>query len=140
MSKVRIDGSKPEADAAAFFNAAQSENDFQVNLIKAAKARGWLVYHTHISKRSTEGWPDLAMVRDGRLVLAELKKEKPLLKSGKPSEAQDLDPSAAQQHWLDELGKVALVANANLLPQARLTIVVALWRPSDWPSIEKVLL
>jgi hypothetical protein len=114
-------------DGAAFIAEAQTEQEFMRHVIAYAKARSWMVYHTHISKRSTEGWPDLAIVRDGRMVFAELKREK----GGRVS--------PAQRQWLDELGKVALVANAGLAAWATPTLTVACWKPGSWPAIEQVL-
>jgi hypothetical protein len=124
-------------DAATFFNLEQSEHQFMGNVREHAKARGWLDYHTHIAKRSAEGFPDLVLVRDGRLVFAELKREKPTPCS--PSMHVKLDPTPAQQQWLDELAGFAV--RANMLParDGMPTVWVALWRPSDWPEIERVL-
>ena len=55
---------------------AVSERDFQRQVIELAETMGWeLIYHTHDSRRSREGFPDLIMVRDGRLLALELKTE-----------------------------------------------------------------
>ena len=45
---------------------------------------GRTVYHAMLSKWSERGWPDLAMVRPPRFVLAELKRE-----AAKTAEHQD---------------------------------------------------
>jgi hypothetical protein len=90
----------------------QSEKQFQGAVVEYAELNSWLVYHTYDSRRSNPGFPDLVMVRDHRLVFAELKSEK-----GRESKAQT--------EWLDALG--------------RSTPEVWLWRPSDWPEIESVL-
>lgn len=94
------------------------EAEFQAAVIQAARFLGWLVYHTHDSRRSEPGFPDLVLVRraDARVVFAELKTT-----SGVSSE---------QRKWLDALGAAAHHGEG---------IEVYVWRPDDWPKIEKVL-
>jgi hypothetical protein len=55
-----------------------SEAALQANILDAAKALRWLRYHTHISRKSQPGFPDLVLVheRQQRLIFAELKTEK----------------------------------------------------------------
>ena len=89
-----------------------SESDFQKSIIQMAELHRWLVYHTHDSRRSAPGFPDLTMVRDGKLIFAELKTEKGNL-------------TKAQAWWLAGL------------KQAHPHVYV--WRPSDWSEIEEVL-
>ena len=36
-----------------------TEKQFQSHIVQYAKMRGWLVYHTHDSRRSEPGFPDL---------------------------------------------------------------------------------
>ena len=88
-----------------------TERDFQQVVIEAARLAGWLVYHTHDSRRSEPGFPDLVLVRD-RVVYAEIKTEK-------------AKPTAEQLHWLE-----ALTAAGS---------ECYIWRPDDWPEIERVL-
>ena len=45
-----------------------TETELQDLVLKAAEWQGWLVYHTHDSRRSSPGFPDLAMVRRDRAV------------------------------------------------------------------------
>jgi hypothetical protein len=108
-----------QIDGATYFAEAQTEIEFMRHVIAYATARGFMVYHTHISKRSNEGWPDLAMVRNGRMVLAELKREK----GGRVS--------PAQREWLQQLRLVSERSGG--------AVECYLWRPSDWQSIESVL-
>ena len=89
-----------------------SEKEWQAQLIELARQTGWTrIYHTHDSRRSAHGFPDLVLVRD-RCVFAELKSE-----SGKLS--------AAQQDWLDALA----AAGAE----------VYCWRPSDLSLVAEIL-
>lgn len=104
---------------AEFMAEVQTEHQFMRTVIAVATAYGWLVYHTHISKRSAEGFPDLCLVRRGRLVFAELKREK----GGRVS--------PAQQEWLDQLAVAGRDAGG--------AVRVFLWKPSHWPQIEEVL-
>lgn len=50
-----------------------TEAQLQAAVIACARLLGWRVYHTHDSRRSAAGFPDLCMVRDNRLIFAELK-------------------------------------------------------------------
>lgn len=92
-----------------------------------ALALGWRGYHTHRSQHSPAGFPDLALVKDGRLVFAELKTER-----GKTTDDQDA--------WLEDLGMVAASAvNVDSLTDdshadrviADPVVEVYLWRPTD---------
>jgi hypothetical protein len=94
-----------------------SEQDFQRTVVRMAKLHGWLVFHPWISIHSQAGWPDVAMVRDGVLVLAELKSMGGKVRPG-------------QQRWLDEL-----LAVADQTKNVR----VFLWRPTDFDYIEQVI-
>jgi len=92
---------------------AVSERDFLAQVRKLARLLGWADYHPWLSVRSARGWPDLALCRPPRLILAELKAEKGKL-------------TAAQERWLDVLGQCPGVE-------------VFCWRPADWPTIEEIL-
>lgn len=91
-----------------------TEKAFQSLVEQAARAAGWMVYHTYNSRRSEPGFPDLTMVhpRDGRLVFAELKTMK-----GELSEAQKAWTSALE--WAGQ--------------------EVYVWKPGNWSEIEAVL-
>jgi hypothetical protein len=90
-----------------------SEKEFQAAVVRLAESHGWRVYHTHDSRRSEAGFPDLCMVRRGVLVFIELKSEVGL-------------PTAAQKEWLADLELVT-------------GVVVRLWRPSDWNEVVTLL-
>jgi hypothetical protein len=92
---------------------ALTEREFQRQVMDLARILGWTLYHPALSKWSERGWPDLALVRPPRFVLAELKRE-----NGKPS--------AYQQTWLELL-------------RACPGIETYLWRPSDFDTIAAVL-
>lgn len=110
-------------DGRAFLDGLILEDDFQGNIIKTAKAAGWTYYHTYNSKRSVQGFPDLVLVRAGRLIFAELKKQRGTV-------------SPYQRVWLQVLG---LVVQALDIAGAHGIVSVYLWRPSDWPEIEAIL-
>ena len=90
-----------------------SEKIFMESIIDLARSTGWMVYHTYDSRRSTAGFPDLVMTKHKRLVIAEIKTE-----TGKTSPAQD--------KWVETL-------------RTARGVKVKLWRPSDWPEIERTL-
>ena len=52
-----------------------TEKDFQHTVVEAAKLYGWLCYHTHDSRRSEPGFPDLCLVRE-KVLFRELKTDK----------------------------------------------------------------
>lgn len=122
-----MDFKTPLVDGAQFFREQQTEDDFASAIIDFARLRSWTTYHTNDSRGSDEGFPDWTFVREGRLVFAELKREK----GGRVS--------LAQRWWLEELGRVA--ANTPLYQgEGALRVVEAyLWTPSMWPEIELVL-
>lgn len=86
--------------------AAMKEDALQAKVIAVARDLGFLAYHTHDSRRSERGWPDLVLVHPtrGRLLYRELKQE-------------ERYPTADQRKWLDALR----VAGAD----------VGVWRPLD---------
>lgn len=93
-----------------------------MKVIALAGYRGWRFYHAPDNRpgrnggvqRVVRGWPDLVLVRDDRMIVAELKAEKGRLRPG-------------QQEWLDALAQVPGVE-------------AHVWRPSDWPAVEAALL
>ncbi len=92
---------------------AISEKEFQQTVLGLANVCGWLAYHVFDSRRSQAGFPDLVMLRAGRLVVAELKSEK-----GKPT--------PEQEQWLDAFEATGFAE-------------VKLWRPSMWRDVEETL-
>lgn len=78
-------------------------------VIELSRLYQWKVYHTHDSRRSEAGYPDLTLVRGQRLIYCELKSARGRL-------------TAAQREWLTALGAVPGVETYC-------------WRPDDWTSI-----
>lgn len=89
-----------------------SEKDWQTSVIEIAGVGGWRHYHTHDSRRSAKGFPDLVLVRE-RVIYAELKSQVGRLR-------EDQGP------WLEALAAAGQE--------------VYLWRPSDRAEVERVLL
>lgn len=90
----------------------ESEKQFQEKVVQLARLLGYRCYHTHDSRRSAAGFPDLVLAKPGRLVFAELKSEK-----GKVSREQE--------QWIETLR----AAGAH----------VCLWRAGDMPTVVRVL-
>lgn len=67
-----------------------TERELQENVLSLAKALSYLSYHTHDSRRSQPGFPDLVLAKPGRLIFIELKTAKGKL-------------TAAQTIWLAAL-------------------------------------
>lgn len=82
-----------------------TEKDLQESIIELAGWLGWTCYHTHDSRRSRPGFPDLVLWRGSRLLFVELKSATGRL-------------SVAQEQTLDEL--------------AETPAEVYIWRPSSW--------
>lgn len=80
------------AEAKALRINAWSEKELQEHIITSARALGWKVYHTHDSRRSDPGYPDLHLVHThARLsIFRELKTAKGRL-------------TRAQIEWIDAL-------------------------------------
>ena len=89
-------------DAQLAIAKSMSERVLQAHVIRMAHALGWLCYHTHDSRRSAEGFPDLTLARGKRVLFAELKAER-----GRTTEAQD--------RWLMELPDAYLWRPRDLL-------------------------
>lgn len=82
-----------------------SERQWQMQVEQLADLYGWRRYHTHDSRRSNPGFPDLVLVHAAaqRTLFLELKAEKGRV-------------SAEQQKWLDDLnaaGQQALVVRPS---------------------------
>lgn len=90
-----------------------SEREFQRQITDLADLTGWRWFHVYDSRRSPAGFPDLVLLRRGRLLFFEVKSA-----SGRISR-----PQAA---WLLDLAQVPGV------------IALAV-RPSDWPKVERLL-
>lgn len=101
-----------------------SEAAFQRQVIQLAQMCGWRVAHFRAAQNARghwrtpvagdgAGWPDLVLVRGDRILYRELKTE-----TGKPTPEQiawGITLTTAGGDW-------------------------AIWRPSDWPVIEQVLM
>jgi hypothetical protein len=101
---------KPSTEPSVHFSLP--EKRFMAMVVSYARLLGWRTYHTHDSRRSTAGFPDLVMTRRPRVLFVELKSDRGRL-------------SADQQVWLDDLracGQEAFV-----------------WKPADWNEIEATL-
>jgi hypothetical protein len=61
----------------------EAETPFMNRVIAYAKQAGWTLYHTHDSRRSAPGFPDLILMRPGEIIAAECKRN-----SEKPSPEQ----------------------------------------------------
>lgn len=90
----------------------QSERSFLQQVTDAARALGWCAYHTHDSRHSAAGFPDLILTRRPRCLAVELKRD-------------GEQPTMAQWGWLDELGACGIETHV--------------WHPSDWETLVTIL-
>ena len=93
-----------------------SEADFQEALVEYAEMWGWLVWHDNDSRRNDAGFPDLVMTKGGKIIFAELKRQK----------RYTIKPK--QLEWIEALG---LAAGPN--------VMATFWFPSDRDYAEAVL-
>ena len=93
-------------------DTASSEREFQATVMELATLLEWRCYHVPDSRRCEAGWPDLALWRPPRFLLAELKTNKGRVR-------------LIQQQTIDELRECGLE--------------VYLWRPNMWSEIEATL-
>ena len=91
----------------------ETEAAFQSAVVDLAKAQGWRVYHTHDSRRSAKGFPDLVLVRGKMLLFLELK-------------TNTGQATPEQADWIQALKRVH---------HTRTGIA----RPRDWESLERML-
>lgn len=99
-----------------------TEAEFTAQVIQYARLRGWRTAHFRPARTARgwrtaiqgdgKGWPDLILVRGTSVIAAELKIGRNRL-------------TAEQAAWLRALD----CAN----------VMTYVWRPADWPKIEKVL-
>lgn len=95
------------AEARAYQAHQWTEAQFQQVVMSAARRLGWRIYHTHDSRRSQPGFPDLVLVHTLHGVLwRELKRAK----GGRVS--------PEQAEWLEHL----TIAGQD----------ARIWRPQDW--------
>jgi hypothetical protein len=92
----------------------ETEKAFQARIVRLARLRGWLCYHTWNAKGSEPGFPDLVLVRPGRLIFAELKTVR-------------AKTTMAQQRWL------------SLLAHSVDGVETYCWRPQHWDDIDHML-
>ncbi len=90
-----------------------TEKAFMAQVVKLATLRGWKVYHTYDSRFSTKGFPDLILVRHGRMIAAELK-------TGKYKTTPEQDA------WIEALSNIA-------------GVIAVVWRETHWDEIERWL-
>lgn len=90
-----------------------TERQWQQRITDLARLRGWRCFHPYDSRRSAPGFPDLTLVRGGRLIFAELKTDTGRL-------------TVEQRGWIDALAAV-------------IGVTAVVWRPSDWPTVVQEL-
>jgi hypothetical protein len=90
---------------AATYQARQTEKQWQRTVVATAEALGWTAVHL-------PGWPDLILLRDGRVLFVELKRE-----GGKLTRQQE--------RWQEIF--------------TRQRIAHDVWRPSDYDRMVKIL-
>ncbi len=108
---------------------AITEAQWQETVTEYATTRGWLWYHPNLSLRDEAGFPDLVLVRGGRVLFVELKTERGRLR-------------AEQVAWLQALAKAEMDVMVSMgMGQEPIhrELGVRVWRPRDWENVEREL-
>jgi hypothetical protein len=110
---LRAQHTNMPADPPTVLRGRVTERRFLQKVIDLARLYKWRVYHTYDSRGSERGFPDLLMVREHRLVFAELKTT-----TGRVSKPQ--------REWLEALSGVPHVETY-------------IFRPEDDEAIQRLL-
>ena len=114
------------------------EKDFQKSVMKFARLCDYICIHFPDSRKATTGgWPDLSLIGNDHLILAELKQE------GKKRSAIQVEigdrlktVEANTFSWMEsffyEYGEKADISQCPFR--------YFVWQPSDWPEIEATLM
>lgn len=123
-----------------------TEAAFQRRVVRLARAYGWRIYHAPDNRpavsakgkrqrpqsmvdSTAKGFPDLVLLRDQRLIVAELKTRTGRLRPG-------------QREWLDtfaELGDRIVRLDGTVAQEHRPQVKAYVWRPSDWDELHEIL-
>jgi len=108
-----------------------SERELQGRTIELARLCGYYVYHTHDSRRSEPGFPDMIAVHESRpvAIVAEFKSETGKLTKGHTDQRGRYHPGQAD--WLRRWHDI------STNPESR--IYTRLWRPGHTDEIEDML-
>ena len=118
MTNPRLIPDEPQARRVIAY--LMPERELQNNVIEMAERLGLLVYHTHDSRRSQPGFPDLVIAGKRGIVYAELKRQRGKLTDEQQAWRQAIEATAGRSWTGHEYH---------------------LWRPHDWLSgdVEDVL-
>ncbi len=117
---TKLIAENPDVPASAWI---QNESDFLAAVVEYAQINGWKV--RHVVDRPDHalvigpGFPDLLMVRTPEIVVAELKRQ-----------------DAPRELPTDQAEWIALFLGCAAFNGC---LLVYVWRPADWPTIEEVL-
>ena len=100
----------------------QSEADFKKQVIDTAQALGWLVHSDPDSRqvKGNPGFPDLVLAKNGKVIFAELKRDKGRL-------------SPHQRGWIKAFVEYDSRMLFSYMPRADV------WRPRDYEQIKRLL-
>ncbi len=89
----------------------------QARLEHLARLKGWLVYHTHDSRHSEPGFPDLICLKEDILLALECKGEyEKLIPAGRGGRVSGWRYLPGQQDWLDAFAQVQVVKSLLVRP------------------------
>ena len=118
------------------FTDLLTEAELKTKVIDLAHARGWMVHHDRAARKSDGTWstpiegdpgfPDLVLVRDQTIIIAELKTTKGVLS----------DP---QREWMAALTGDGSGRSPRRSAKIGHFLLVVTWRPEDGAFIEETL-
>jgi hypothetical protein len=118
----------------SFVNAMREE-ELQECVLELAGRAGFMAYHTHDSRRSHRGFPDLVLVHRARalLLFVELKSERGKTRPEQKEWLEHLGELAQRtQSVFDDRGSQIPVRYATGPERKATKIEVHLWRPRHW--------
>lgn len=131
-----------------------TEADFQRTVIDAAQRFRWRVAHFRPAKTDQgwrtavaadgQGFPDLVLVRD-RVLFVELKTDRGKLTAHQRA-WRDAIQDASDASWKAQFDTIKRIETDPATNLAAASLILApmafqhlVWRPRDWPAIEKAL-
>ena len=94
---------------------AMSEKELQSVVMESLRWMGWKCYHTHDSRRSEPGFPDLVAVKGSRIMYVEFKSESGTVKASQVEWLKALTRSNNEVYLVRPSTQDAFMENVNSL-------------------------
>lgn len=105
-----------------------TEDDVEREVLRLARLYGYRYYHTRYSLKSQAGFPDVALLKPPRFLLAELKRQ-----GGLPTETRLIHTRAGYPRWVD--GQLDWLRDLHACPG----VEAYLWWPDTLGEVATIL-